>query len=300
MAAIALGGGGSAAPWPEMLLEWTADNLTGFHANRNAQADLLLIGLLALAAIVAALPRETRRNYAVPAAAIAAVLLGATILTASRAGIALLAVGLAGAAIWQARRMTARAGRRRIAAWGAAAFAGFAVLAWAAAGNRAIERVAQRFAEGEQARPELWRDTLFAIQQYWPFGSGIGTFVPVFHAAERLEVVDPSVPNRAHNDFLELALEAGLPGIVLALALAGTVVWRLVARWRNAASPDERAQVGFAAAVLALLAAHSLVDYPLRSMALASVAGVVTGMILAPRDARCRKTPPRRGEIGRK
>jgi O-antigen ligase len=47
--------------------------------------------------------------------------------------------------------------------------------------------------------------------------------------------------------------------------------------WRR--QPDLRGQVLFAVGVLIIIALHSLVDYPLRSMALACLAGVAGGML---------------------
>ena len=65
-------------------------------------------------------------------------------------------------------------------------------------------------------------------------------------------------------------------------ALVGMLVWRWVVRLRPTAEPQERAELYFAAATLVTVGLHSIVDYPLRSMALAALAGVATGFILAP------------------
>ena len=144
-----------------------------------------------------------------------------------------------------------------------------------------VTRIAARFTAGGEPRPHLWMDTLYAIGQHWPWGTGLGTFVPVFVAAERLEVVDQSYPNRAHNDFLELALEAGLPGLLLLVALGSWLVWRLIRRWRAATGAAERIELVFSGTTLALIAAHSVVDYPLRSMSIAVLAGLAVGLILS-------------------
>ena len=276
-----------------------AADLVGFQANRNAQADVLLIGLLALGALTAAAARRLRHKRLLFVAAAAMTLGTGVLLTASRSGIVMLALGLAGLGAWLAAKLAVRITMARAWAWSGAVAIGLVALAALAARNVALSRILTRFAGGEEARPELWRDTLHAIVQYWPAGSGIGTFVPVFFAAERLEFVDASVPNRAHNDFLELALEAGLPGLALLAALAGVLVWRLVVRLRDAGALPQRAEIWFAAGVLVLLAAHSLVDYPLRSMALATLAGVASGMILAPVERRGAASSPRGGETGK-
>ena len=165
---------------------------------------------------------------------------------------------------------------------GAIAVALVAALGWVIVTYPVSGRLGERFADGSGPRPEIWRDTIYAIGQYWPWGRGIGTFVPVFLAAERLEAVDWSHPNRAHNEVLELALEAGLPGLVLLAVLLGLLAWRWAVRVCATAAPQERAELGFAVATLVTLGAHSIVDYPLRSMALAALAGVAAGFILAP------------------
>jgi len=69
---------------------------------------------------------------------------------------------------------------------------------------------------------------------------------------------------------------------VLLATLGGWLAWRLIQRLRRATAPGERIELIFAGATLALLAAHSVVDYPLRSMSLAVLAGLAAGLILSP------------------
>lgn len=258
--------------------------LTGFHANRNAAADMLLIGLFALAGLFALSPARRGTGWRLPFAAAALLLAAAVLLTGSRAGIALLGVvGIAGAAWLAVSRLRGpTVSRTRVAAWSAGGVLALGATAWALSASTVATRIAARFTAGGEPRPDLWIDTLFAAGQHWPWGSGLGTFVPAFVAAERLEVVDTGYPNRAHNDFLELALEGGLPGLVLLATLGGWLAWRLIQRLRRATAPGERIELIFAGATLALLAAHSVVDYPLRSMSLAVLAGLAAGLILSP------------------
>lgn len=284
-------GAGQLAGGPHSALRFYAYNhsedLIGFQANRNAQADVLLTGLFALAAIAYAHRARLHQASGIACAAGAVLMSGAVLLTSSRAGIALLGLALAVAGVGIGLRAPLKAWRARLGlnariAAGTVALATIAGLAWAVASNPVLDRIGQRFAGGSEPRPEIWRDTFFAIGQHWPWGSGIGTFVPVFVAAERLEAVNPSFPNRAHNDFLELMLEAGAPGLALLTILAGLLAWRWVIRWHASPTPMERTELCFGAATLVLLGLHSIVDYPLRSMALAALAGVASGLILAP------------------
>ena len=256
------------------------DNLTGFQANRNAEADVLLVGVFALAALGLGQAFAVRRHAALVLGMGAILLGGAIVLTASRAGIGLLVLTMAGAAAVAVYRYRSWSRLRARLALGGGALTVIAALAWSIGANPVSGRILARFTDGLEPRPEIWRDTLYAIGQYWPWGSGIGTFVPVFVAAEPLEAVDSSFPNRAHNEFLELALEAGVPGLAVLAALIGLLAWRWAIRVRGSAGPQERAELTFSAATLVALGLHSIVDYPLRSMALATLAGVATGFIL--------------------
>ena len=271
------------------------EDLTGFQANRNAQADVLLIGLLAVGALIASLPSHWRARGLIVAGPVAVLLASGVILTASRMGTLLLAAAaLAALAVLAVRYRTHLTGLQKLVL-GGTVLAIAAAFAWAVGG--APSRIAVRLAQGgAETRPEIWRDTLFAIDQVWPWGGGVGTFVPVFIAAERLEAVDPSYPNRAHNDFLELALEAGLPGVLVLIALGGLLVWRLRARLCERCPSDDQAQLWFAGSALTVVALHSIVDYPLRSMALAAAVGAAAGFILTGARQSGGVAPPGRAE----
>lgn len=124
-------------------------------------------------------------------------------------------------AIWLMLRRAggATARRARLAPF-AAAVLFLATLAALAlnGGNTARGRVAGRFAFDGDFRSELRRDTLFAV--------GLGGFQPAMLAAERLEVLEPSRPNRAHNDYLEFVLGGGLPAVLIGCAIMTLIAAR--------------------------------------------------------------------------
>ncbi len=257
--------------------------LTGFFANRNAAVDALLIGSLALTAWL--LPRADSRALSRSALAIflmlQAALLIAAVLTGSRAGIALIPVAL----LVQFAMLGGSPLRRRLKPFALAAGAAALLLLLAPlvlGANARLGGVAQRFDATGDFRIEIWRDACAAMAAYWPFGSGIGTFSQAFQPFERLEVLDPFFPNRAHNDYLEFALEAGMFAPLLLIAVAvvlGRYAWRALA-----AGGEARSQALFALGTLAILGLHSFVDYPLRTMALAALAGVAAGLLAGPRN----------------
>lgn len=254
--------------------------LSGFQANRNSSADLLLVGYLALSAVMLewiGLRRTRAEQFRWPlviAAPFLMLVLG-IVLTGSRAGMMLVPlVVIAQLGIFQAHLALSR----RV---------GLALLGIVTAGavlplllrNSVIAGILARYDFAGEFRPELWKDSLYSLGQYWPFGAGLGNFVPVFLASERLEVVDPTVPNRAHNDFLEFAIEAGLPGTVVLAICAAILIGLAHKHWRSGV-PGARVQVWFGGVVLAVLGLHSMVDYPLRSMSLAAIAAISAAMLM--------------------
>ena len=256
--------------------------LVGFQGNRNAEADVLLIGLLALLAGWGDWAAASRSGLAV-IVAFSLTLVTATVLTGSRTGLALIPLALAW--IWPLWRRTRNGTDRRAAAgrrpWLALGLVGTGLVGAALASQtRMVERVVARFdlLSGE-FRPEIWRDSLYAIGQYWPFGSGLGTFTRVILPAERLEIIDNTLTNRAHNEYLELLIEGGLP-LAASWLFAAVIIQRALRSAFAKDSPVPLGQAVFAGGTLSIVLLHSLVDYPFRSVALASLIGAAVAFVL--------------------
>jgi O-antigen ligase len=100
-----------------------------------------------------------------------------------------------------------------------------------------------------------------------PFGSGLGSFLRVYRLYESPDTVTTTYVIHAHNDYAELALELGLPGVILFLLFLAwwtTAVWSV---WRNGGGgPFARAASIASSAILV----HSLVDFPLRTAAISA------------------------------
>lgn len=256
--------------------------LTAFHANRNAAADVLLVGSLALSAWLASksMPVAIARHRTPMLVAAQCVLLIALILTGSRAGIVLVLPVLV--IHWAMLKPTGLDLRGRVLLGGVASVL-LLLLAvpYLLEGNMRLAGVAERFDATGDARIPLWADSWSAIEGFGIAGSGIGTFSNAFMPFESIEYLDAASPNRAHNDYLEFLLEAGL---FAPLVLAGGVaVLICLARqaWRIA--PHEHATQLFAIGTLVVIALHSIVDYPLRNMAIASIVGVAAGILAVAR-----------------
>ena len=242
----------------------------GFFANRNAQVDLIAVSLAA-GLLLYERNRARLTGTATLGLAVAALLmLTAGVATGSRMGMVSLAVPVALAVALAGRRTPGVA----------------AVLAIGAAmlltGGTALDRSTARIHD-DGARAEIWGDSLLAARSVAPVGGGVGSFQPLYTAAERLDHVQPSFANRAHNDYLELAIEGGLPALAL-LALVLLLVGRRAAVGWGDIDPDRRLLARFAGLTTLILAVHSAVDYPLRTLTLLSVAGVaLAGVASAPR-----------------
>lgn len=257
----------------------------GFFANRNHFAALLSVVLLLGAAWLIASVNQTHvlgrraagtRTIFVLAAAfvlIVAVMAGIA-MARSRAGLLLAVAALVGIALmllWE-RFFKDSSGRGRLVA----VMLGFAVLFAAQFG---IDRVMTRFEADplQDLRLPLATTTIEEVGKTLPLGTGLGSFVPVYASAEKTSDLFSGYANRAHNDFAEWALETGALGIALGVLF---LLWYAKAVWRAWSAGDDRLFSRAATVIVALLLIHSLVDYPLRTTALAAVFAVACALLV--------------------
>lgn len=117
------------------------------------------------------------------------------------------------------------------------------------------------------------------IRIYFPFGSGLGGFDPIFRVHEPVDLLAFTYHVHAHNDFLEIALDAGLPGILLLLAALLWWAWASIRAWR-AGSSVRYAIPKLGSAILLLVFIASIFDFPARTpmiMAIIVMAGIWLG-----------------------
>ena len=129
-----------------------------------------------------------------------------------------------------------------------------------------------------QIRQVTWR----AAADYFPVGSGFGTFVPVYGMHETPATIANTYVNHAHNDWLELWLEGGLPAAALMACFVLLFAWQAVRIW-NPRSAYASAVLARAASIgVLVLLLHSLVEFPLRMPALATIFAALVAMMMAP------------------
>ena len=239
-------------------------SLVGLFSNRNNQAAFFY-SLMPLAAVFAAQfsgDFDDRRTIpALLAVLYFFVALVGVAATRSRAGIAITAVALVGSAAIIVRGGALRRHWRLALGMAAGSAVAVGVIGLFAAGP-----ILDRFSSGGgDPRFTGWPLVLAQAQRFLPLGSGIGSFQTVYLAAEPLNDVSPIYFNHAHDDYLELLLETGLVGVALFGIFALWFLARIARIWTSRGD-----LMGSACTlVILLLMAHSLVEYPLRTEALA-------------------------------
>ena len=142
-------------------------------------------------------------------------------------------------------------------------------------------RLMERFALQHDERFEFWPDALNAIKANFPVGTGMGTFDTAFRMVERLDHVGQRYVNNAHNDYLEVAIEAGLPGLVIFAAFLVWLAVRSIALARSKESLNAIRTGWCAAFALLLVSLHSLSDYPVRRLAIMAVCTLFVSILAA-------------------
>jgi len=135
-------------------------------------------------------------------------------------------------------------------------------------------------------RIAIARNTIEAAMATMPFGAGLGAFVPVYAMFENpQDLMAGAYANHAHNDFLELWLETGVVAPILLGVFAFWLIRRSAEVWRRSQSGEfgiDQSSTRAATLIIALLVAHSLVDYPLRTGAMMAVFAVACALLVDP------------------
>jgi O-antigen ligase len=279
----------------------TRGDASGFFANRNhfgALSYSLFMFAAAFAIVYAPhLSRAVDRSEQAHALAlvigsfvILVVLLAAGIIARSRAGLGLMIVALLGAAaLASSQTFASGTGGLRGAQGGRRVIAAAVGLVLLFGSQFALYRLLERFEADPlgDARVAFARNTWEAAWTFMPFGSGLGSFVPVYQMFERPEdALLDKFANRAHNDLLEVWLEAGIVGLLLIGLFLGWLVLMIWRVWRPTQLPNQLpidvVLMRAASVILVLLLLHSLVDYPLRTTALSVLFAFCCGLLLPP------------------
>lgn len=261
-----------------------AERAVGFFANSNHNAAFLYCAIPFAAAWGIGLRRQPVR------ALLVALLLGAVIIglaiAQSRAGLVLSVIaGLSCIALVMCDG--SRMPRRRLLG----VVVGGNVIALLIAFQFGFVSMANRVQNVDIIGDLRWpvaSVTLKAAQANLPFGTGFGTFVPVYQAVEPRTLLFERYVNRAHNDWLELGLEGGvlsIAGLLVFLAWFGRSSFQVWRPNQKGADALDTALARAGSIVVVLLMLHSIVDYPIRTTALMVVFALSCALLTSPKRA---------------
>ena len=178
------------------------------------------------------------------------------------------------ASLWLPRRMS-------VALALLFALAGAWLVIWVGPGPviKRFGALGQEAAMNGDSRLAIWRDTLGLIRRHPWLGTGLGTF-PIAYTAVQTAFLGKFV-NHAHNDYLELASDLGIPAASVLFGSILSVPVRAVRRLRAIERPFDRAiALGASGSVVAILL-HSLADFNLYIPANALILCVILALALS-------------------
>ncbi len=244
----------------------------GLFANRNHEALLLacLFPMLAVFAAASARSEEQAEIKFWTAIGIGIILIFLVVVTGSRAGLMLTLLGLLlvrtlyhrSAHLTPKKRSSRTFDLRYGIAFITVVFIGLVSVVMSR--GEALQRLMHEDSVND-GRFQIWAPLADMAWKYFPFGSGIGSFVETYQIDEPADLLGPDYYNHAHTDWLETYLTAGLPGLLLMGVAIFAYVRRAYTVFRTPLGQGRGilfARLG--AVLLGFFALESLADYPLR------------------------------------
>lgn len=270
----------------------------GLFANRNHQGAFLAI-VIVICAILIARINDNERSAGLRATiygGVIVLIVPFVLVLGSRAGLLLSLIALVAAQFIALRspwieQQAARFRKRAGAGWRAGrlrvlqlagvvlALALAALLAYLNADNEALDRLAAGGEESAFSRSAVFPTLLRMAQDFFPWGSGFGSFDSVFGFYETRAVLSPFYLNQAHNDWLQPIIEGGVLSLVVMMLF---FAWLANTTLRALRGDDPRMRTEQLGLLLCLVlaGAASLVDYPVRvpifMMVLAAVCALLS------------------------
>lgn len=214
------------------------------------------------------------------------------LVTGSRAGLIGLCIGLIASTLLL---KTARSSQNKGAAAGWRQYrpllslvaAGALVLIISVVQGRAL--ALERLLESDplsDERSKILPTVVDIIQVYFPVGSGIGTYEPIFQIHEPDSLLQPNYSNHVHNDWLELVATGGVAAVLLTLVGICAFAFQAGLVWRDSTAVDQvRATKLTGIIVVVMLAMGSIGDYPVRVPSLAALVSLMMVWIYRPEPA---------------
>lgn len=247
----------------------------GNLAQPNHYANYIALGLASLGLLHT---RFAWRSWLT--ALLATPMLFVLVLSASRSAWLYLSLFLLLAWWWQRKGIAPRSLLRYAAGlWlGYLAMHGLVQLPWLQGSTGSITAFERLFGEAASGRIRLhlWREAGLIFAQFPLLGAGFGQFAWQ-HLQLAAELRNPAVTglyNNAHNIVLQLAAETGLAGLIVLFGTVGLWGWQTFRR-----RVQFTLEHWWGYAVLAVLAIHSLLEYPLWYAYFIGIAAFLLGVL---------------------
>ena len=145
-----------------------------------------------------------------------------------------------------------------------------------AAGGGTFERKVDSDGQELSGRPWLFQRTLSAIADEPLTGHGGASFESYFQAYKNADFGGVYAISKAHNSYLEFAADAGIPALLLLLAVYAWIVGACFRGIRVRRQDAIYPTIGLAAA--ALVGLHALVDFSVQIPAVAALFAMLLGV----------------------
>lgn len=270
----------------------------GVFANRNHQAVFVACGVLWAAYVYCQPPGQPDQAgaFQIAAGAVSIVLFCCVLLNASRAGLIALSLAMIFASMmlidrvpWASQKFkplvqSRRGPGRASIALHSLALPGVALLSvgcliavfFFQSKIPGFSRVLTT-GSADDLRGEVTPTLIDMAWQNLPWGTGMGTFERVYRVSEPDALLMPSYFNNAHNDWLQLVIEGGLPAMLL---LGGALAWIVVRLADLVRMKGEETKLALCmGGSFAIMSLASAVDYPLRTPWMMAVVALLIGLL---------------------
>ncbi|MGB8543294.1 MAG: O-antigen ligase family protein [Candidatus Acidiferrales bacterium] len=142
-----------------------------------------------------------------------------------------------------------------------------------------FQTVGEEYSLGGLSRVSIWRDALPLIKHHPLLGTGLGTF-PVAYTGGQTAFLSQFV-NHAHNDYLEIAADLGIPATLILFVSILFILGRVIRSFLSAERDFERSvALGCVGSIVAILL-HSFADFNLYIPANALLFSAILGLAVS-------------------
>ncbi len=152
----------------------------------------------------------------------------------------------------------------------------------------------------QEIRFQLWRNALPLVKEFPLLGSGLGTFHDVFLRYRPETLAQERQAFHAHNDYLELLVEMGIPALLLVFWTMGRVYWYVLTSYFQARDPLLASLALGGLTSCTAIWIHSFFDFNLQIPANALLFSIILAMTIAIIRLISHKHHSRRGEAAQR